>query len=68
MASKNLLVSKTFWFTLVTGLLAALVPALPALSPIKDWFTGNSVLLGSIWTVAGVALRLVTKDKVSLVD
>lgn len=66
MAEKSLFYSRTFWFSLVTGLLAALLPAVPALAPAKDWFAGNSVLLGSVWTMAALVLRLITKDKVVL--
>lgn len=68
MAQKSLFLSKTFWFTLITGLLAALLPAFPALAPMKDWIAANSILVGTVWTILGVVLRMLTKGAVVLVD
>lgn len=68
MASKSVFLSKSFWYAFVSGLLIALLPAFPVLKPVADWVAGNSILLGSVWGVLGVVIRLVTKDAVHLVE
>lgn len=66
MAEKSLFLSKTFWFSLVSGLVVALVPALPVLAPVKDWLASNSLFVSGCWTILAVALRAITKDKIVL--
>jgi hypothetical protein len=68
MADKSLFLSKTFWFSLITGILVAFIPLFPVLAPIKEWVIANSVIIGSVWSVIAIGLRIVTKDKVKLID
>ena len=65
---KSLLRSRTFWFSLITGILIALIPMFPVLEPIKNWIVNNSVLVAGFWTVLATILRVFTKDGVKLID
>ena len=58
---KNILKSKTFYL----GLISAIAPLFPSVS---EYVANNVVQIGMIWGVATMALRLITKDKVVLVD
>ena len=58
---KSVLKSKTFWF----GLASALAPLIPA---IGDFIAANSAQVGMVWGAATIILRMVTKDKVVLLD
>jgi len=68
MADKKLFKSKTFWFSFLTGLVIALLPLFPVLTPVKDWMAGNSAVVGTVWTVLALIIRILTKDKITLVD
>jgi uncharacterized membrane protein len=59
---KNVFLSKTFWF----GLLTAIVPALSTSA--QAFVVDNTVMITSIWGLAAIILRMVTKDKVILLD
>lgn len=56
---KSLLLSKTFWF----GLITAIVPLFPAAQQV---IVDNPQAFGMIWGALTVVLRYVTKDKVIL--
>lgn len=59
---KSVFKSKTFWFGLITAIV-------PALSPSAQKFVAeNTVMLSSLWGLAAIILRMVTKEKVVLID
>jgi len=60
MLEKTVLKSKTFYLGLVT----ALAPLLPG---VGAWVADNVATVGLVWGGLTVLLRLVTKDKVTLV-
>ena len=63
MEQKNILISKTFWF----GLLTAISPLSAFFFPvIGDFMKDHLAEVTMLWGVAAVILRLVTKDKVVL--
>jgi len=58
---KSVLKSKTFWF----GLATALAPLIPS---IGEFIKANAAQVSMVWGAASILLRLVTKDRVVLVD
>lgn len=58
---KNVLKSKTFYF----GLLTALAPLVPA---VGTFLSENSGQISMVWGALAILLRLVTKEKVVLID
>lgn len=58
---KSVLKSKTFWFNIAM----AVSPFVPA---VGEWLKGNEQVYGMVWGTLSIALRLITKDKVVLVD
>lgn len=59
--NKNVLLSKTFWF----GVLTAVAPLVPA---VGTWIAENTIAFGMIWGSVTVLLRWVTHDKVILIE
>ena len=59
--NKSVFKSKTFYF----GLLTAIAPLLPQ---VELWLEENTGAVGMIWGSATILLRLVTKNKVVLVE
>lgn len=59
--NKLVLKSKTFWFGLVT----ALAPLLPQ---VESFMAENAAQVSMVWGAMAIILRMVTKDKVVLVD
>ena len=59
--NKNILASKTFWF----GLLTALAPLLPVVDQFLKEYT---VQFSMVWGAMAIVLRMVTKEKVVLID
>ena len=59
--NKSVLKSKTFYF----GLLTAIAPLFPA---VQAFVQENMVMMTSLWGALAIILRMVTKDKVILVD
>jgi len=66
--NKALLKSKTAWFNFLTGVTAASLGFFPALAPVRAFLVGNVEAIGMMWAVVGMALRVVTKGKLVLVD
>jgi hypothetical protein len=60
--------SKTILINTVIGLSMALSAFIPALSGVKTFIESNAILIGSIWSVLGIALRTISKDKIVLTD
>lgn len=58
---KSLFKSKTFYMNLVM----ALSPLFPA---VQAWVVENTAAFGMIWGALGIILRMVTKEKIVLVD
>ena len=59
--NKSILKSKTFWF----GIITAVAPLFP---PVEKFVTENVVMMSSLWAALAIVLRMVTKDKIILVD
>ena len=58
---KSVLKSKTFWMGVVT----AVAPLFPT---VGNFASANIGAIGVLWGAIAIVLRLVTKDKVILVD
>lgn len=60
--------SKTIWLNVILGVLAAITPLVAPASGISVWVQAHSAQIALLWSVAGVAIRLITKGKISLED
>lgn len=60
--------SKTIVFNVIGVVLAAASLFWPGANSVTVWMTANAPLLGTIWAVLNIVLRLVTKDAISLQD
>ena len=58
---KSVLLSKTFYF----GLLTALSPLVPM---VGEFMAENTASVSMVWGAMAIVLRLVTKEKVILID
>jgi hypothetical protein len=58
---KNVLKSKTFWF----GILTAFSPLIPS---VGKFLSENTAQIGMVWGAVSIVLRMVTKDKIVLID
>lgn len=58
---KSVLKSKTFWFGVLTGI----APLFPS---VQTFIEQNVVMMSSLWAALAIVLRLVTKDKIILVE
>lgn len=58
---KSVLKSRTFYF----GLITAIAPLFPV---VGEYVANNAAQVGMVWGVLAMALRLITKDKIVLVD
>lgn len=68
MASKPWYLSKSIWLSLVGGIASALAAAFPQANAVSQFIAANLPVIGMIWGVLGLVVRLVTKDKISLVE
>jgi len=59
--NKSILQSKTFYF----GLLTAIAPLFPQVS---EFMQEHTATISMIWGSAAVLLRIVTKEKIKLID
>jgi len=59
--NKSVFKSKTFYF----GLLTAIAPLLPQ---VELWLEENTASVGLIWGGLAILLRMVTREKVVLID
>jgi hypothetical protein len=60
--------SKTVLLNFVFGLLAAVAMLYPPASSLADMIKAHAVEIGAAWSVIGIVLRLVSKDKIALGD
>lgn len=60
--------SKTIVLNAVLGLLGAAALFLPAASGIQVWITGHAAEIAMGWGVLNMVLRLISKDKIQLID
>lgn len=60
--------SKTVLVNMIVGISVALVPAVPALHVVADFANQNSGALAMVWAVLNIAIRFITKNKISLFD
>lgn len=65
MDSKKWYLSKTIWFGIISGIAAALVPAIPGAA---TFVSSNISYLGIGWSVIAIVVRVVTKGSIVLVD
>lgn len=68
MDSKKPWLSKTIWINSIMGVLLAAASLIPSLKVIADWIAANAGIIGVAWAALGVAVRLITKDQISLGD
>ena len=54
--------SKTLWLNAIVAVAALAYP------PVQEWIEGNEALVMSVFAVANLVLRLVTKEKIVLLD
>jgi hypothetical protein len=59
--NKSVLKSKTFWFGLISGV----APLFPV---VQEFMAANAASIGVVWGALAIVLRLVTKDKVVLIE
>lgn len=50
------------------GIIVAVLPVVPGAEAIKLFVESNIAMIGMVWSVLGIIVRLVTKSKVTLVD
>jgi hypothetical protein len=60
--------SKTMVVNAVLGLIMAVCLFVPQAAVVKTWIEANATVIGVVWSVLGMALRAITKDKVVLGD
>lgn len=58
--------SKTVLVNMIGGLCVALSAAIPALASVNAFLVANASMIAMGWSVLNVALRFITKDKISL--
>jgi hypothetical protein len=60
--------SKTVWVNVVMGVSLALAPLVPGGQAIHEWVGGHLDLIGMVWAGLNVALRFITKERITLGD
>jgi len=60
--------SKSILVNALCGVGLALSPFVPGLESVSQFVQGHAVEIGVGWSVLNVVLRLVTKEKITLVD
>ena len=68
MESKKPWQSKSIMVNAVMGVCLALCAFVPQLKSVADWVQANAVTIGVVWSVLGMVLRAVSKDKIVLMD
>ena len=60
--------SKTIWLNFAFGVVGAVALFFPGLGSVSAWLTANAALITVVWSGANLVLRLITKDKIQLLD
>lgn len=60
--------SKTVILNAIMALASVVAIFLPAASGVPAWIQGHAEIVGGVWGVLNIALRFITKDKISLTD
>ena len=60
--------SKTILFGALTAILGGAAVFLPAAQSLADFLAAHAGEVGMVWGVLAIVLRLVTKDKIVLID
>ena len=68
MDSKKPWFSKTMWLNFIGGLVGAIAVFYPQASVVSDFMKAHAAEIAMVWGVFGMALRLITKDKLALAD
>lgn len=68
MDSKKPWQSKTILLNAIMAIAVGLAPFIPQLSGVSDYVALHASLFTSIWGVLNMAIRFISKDKISLVD
>ncbi len=68
MESKKPWLSKTIIINAIVGVALGLSPFIPSLAAVGEFFKNNAVLIGTAWSILNIALRTITKGKISLED
>lgn len=68
MENKKPWFSKTIVVNAILGVLAAITVFVPAADMLKQFILNHAGEIGMGWSVLGIVLRLISKDKISLED
>lgn len=68
MDSKKPWQSKTILLNAIGGLLVAVAVFYPGAESLKTFLDVHSAEVGMAWSILNIAIRAITKDKISLVD
>ncbi len=68
MENKKPWLSKTILLNAVFGLVAVAAMFVPAADAAGDLIKAHAAEIGAAWSVLGIVLRVVSKDKISLAD
>lgn len=60
--------SKTIWLNFVGGIAGSIALFWAPAGAVAKFLTDNAAVIAIVWSGLGLGLRLVTKDKVSLLD
>ncbi len=60
--------SKTLWIGFASGIIGGCAYFFPGAVPIADWITANGGAITMGWGILAMGLRLISKDKIQLVD
>lgn len=60
--------SRTIVINAVMGLIMFICLFLPQAAVAKTWIEGNAAAIGIVWSLLGMVLRAISKDKIVLGD
>lgn len=60
--------SRSILLSVVGGVAMAVSAIWPQANVVTQWIAANTAVVASVWSVLGIFVRLVTKDKIVLVD
>lgn len=68
MEGKVWYLSRTIWVNLILGILASVSVAWPHATFLQGWINDHMAIFSMGWSLAAMALRMITKDKIVLSD